>query len=76
MPITYSFSVILEPQPDGGYTVLVPALPEMVTEGDTERQALLNTEEAIRAVVDYRRAHGLTIPPDAIPEIRSVTVAA
>jgi hypothetical protein len=26
--------------------------------------------------VDYRRAHGLTIPPDAIPEIRSVTVAA
>ena len=75
-PITYSFSVILEPQPDGGYTVLVPALPEVVTEGDTERQALLNAEEAIRAVVDYRRAHGLTIPPDAIPEIRSVTVAA
>jgi antitoxin HicB len=76
MPINYSFSVILEPQPDGGYTVLVPALPEVVTEGDTERQALLNAEEAIRAVVDYRRAHGLTIPPDAIPEIRSVTVAA
>ena len=76
MPITYSFSVILEPQPDGSYTVLVPALPEVVTEGDTERQALLNAEEAIRAVVDYRRAHGLTIPPDAIPEIRSVTVAA
>ena len=38
MPITYSFSVILEPQPDGGYTVLVPALPEVVTEGDTERK--------------------------------------
>jgi antitoxin HicB len=56
--------------------VLVPALPEVVTEGDTERQALLNAEEAIRAVVDYRRAHGLTNPPDATPEIRSVTVAA
>ena len=68
MPMSYSFSVILEPQPDGGYTVLVPALPEVVTEGDTERQALLNAEEAIRAVLDYRRAHGLTIP-DAIPEI-------
>jgi antitoxin HicB len=76
MPTTYSFSVILEPQPEGGYTVLVPVLPEVVTEGDTERQALLNAEEAIRAVVDYRRAHGLIIPPDAIPEIRSVTVAA
>jgi antitoxin HicB len=76
MPMSYSFSVILEPQPDGGYTVLVPALPEVVTEGDTERQALLNAEEAIRAILDYRRAHGMAIPPDAIPEIRSVTVAA
>ncbi len=76
MLMSYSFSVILEPQHDGGYTVLVPALPEVVTEGDTERQALPNAEEAIRAVLDYRRAHGLAIPPDAIPEIRSVTVAA
>jgi antitoxin HicB len=74
--MSYSFSVILEPQPDGGFTVLVPALPEVVTEGDTERQALQNAEEAIRAVLDHRRAHGLTIPPDALPEIRSVTVAA
>jgi antitoxin HicB len=49
--MTYSFSVILEPQPDGGFTVLVPALPEVVTEGDTERQALLNAEEALRAVL-------------------------
>ena len=76
MPMSYSFSVILEPQADGGFTVLVPALPEVVTEGDTERQALLNAEEAIRAVLEYRRAQGLTIPPDALPEIRSVTVAA
>jgi antitoxin HicB len=76
MPMSYSFSVILEPQPDGGFTVLVPALPEVVTEGDTEGQALLNVEEAIRAVLAYRRAHGLTIPLDALPEIRRVTVAA
>jgi antitoxin HicB len=76
MPMSHSFSVILEPQPDGGFTVLVPALPEVVTEGDTEGQALLNAEEAIRAVLAYRRAQGLTIPPDARPEIRHVTVAA
>ena len=74
--MSYSFSVILEPQSDGGFTVLVPVLPEVVTEGDTEGQALLNAEEAIRAVLAYRRAQGLTIPPDALPEIRRVTVAA
>jgi antitoxin HicB len=76
MPMSYSFSVILEPQPDGGFTVLVPALPEVVTEGETEEQALLNAEEAISAILAYRRAQGLTIPPDALPEIRRVTVAA
>ena len=71
-----SFSVILEPQPSRGFTVLVPALPEVVTEGDTEEEALVNAEEAIRAVLENRRAHALTIPSDATPEIRRVTVAA
>ena len=74
--MNHSFSVILEPQPDGGFTVLVPALPEVVTEGDTEPEALGNAEEAIRAVLEYRRARGLAIPVDAPPEIRRVTVAA
>jgi antitoxin HicB len=75
-PVSHSFSVVLEPQPNGGFTVLVPALPEVVTEGDTEPEALARAEEAIRAVLEYRRAHGLPIPPDASPEIRRVTVAA
>ena len=72
----YSFSIILEPQEEGGFTVLVPALPEVVTEGDTEQEALANAEEAIRAIVSYRRDHGIAIPSDARPEIRRVTVAA
>jgi len=72
----YSFSVILEPQEGGGFTVLVPALPEVVTEGDTEEEALHMAEEAISAVLAYRRDHGLPIPADATPEVRRVTVAA
>ena len=72
----YSYSIILEPQEGGGYTVLVPALPEVVTEGDTEAEALANAEEAIRAVLAYRQDHGIAIPADALPEVRHVTVAA
>jgi antitoxin HicB len=72
----YSFSIVLEPQEGGGFTVLVPALPEVITEGDTEQEALANAEEAIRAILDYRREHGIAIPADAHPEIRRVTVAA
>ena len=72
----FSFSVVLEPQRDGGFTVLVPALPEVVTEGDTEEEALANAKEAIGAILAYRRDQGMAIPADAHPEIRRITVAA
>jgi len=52
--------------------VLVPALPEVVTEGDTEAEALANAEEAIRAILAYRRDNGIAIPGDARPEVRRV----
>jgi hypothetical protein len=53
MAENYSFSVILEPQEGGGFTVLVPSLPEVVTEGDDEKEALANAEEAIRSILAY-----------------------
>ncbi len=76
MAESYSFSVILEPQEGGGFTVLVPALPEVVTEGDDENEALANAQEAIRAILAYRRDNGIAIPPDADPQVRRITVAA
>jgi antitoxin HicB len=76
MTANYSYSVILEPQEGGGFTVLVPALPEVVTEGDNEQEALANAEEAIRAIIEYRQEQGIALPSDARPEIRRVTIAA
>jgi antitoxin HicB len=72
----FDFTVVLEPQPEGGFTVSVPALPEVVTEGDTEVEALQMAEDAIRAVIEYRKDHGIPIPLDAAPTIRKVSVAA
>ena len=76
MAVNYSYSVILEPQEGGGFTVLVPTLPEVVTEGDTEQEALANAEEAIQAILAYRQEQGTGPPSDAHPEIRQVTVTA
>ena len=45
MPMNLTFSIILEPQLGGGFTVLVPALPEVVSEGDTEEEALVNVRK-------------------------------
>jgi antitoxin HicB len=55
----FDFTVILEPQAEGGFTVRVPALPEVVTEGENEAEAMAMAEEAIRAVLAYRWDHGI-----------------
>jgi antitoxin HicB len=72
----FDFTVVLEPQPEGGYTVHVPALPEVVTEGDTEEEALAMAEEAISMVLAYRLEKGIEIAADMPPTLRKVTVAA
>ena len=59
-----------------GRTTSHASLPEVVTEGDSEEEALANAEEAVRAVLEYRQGHGLSIPSDTYPEVRRVTVAA
>jgi antitoxin HicB len=70
------FTVVLQPQPDGGFTVSVPALPEIATEGDTEAEALAMATDAIRLVLDYRKDNGLPIPADAEPRVRRISIAA
>jgi antitoxin HicB len=74
MPRSFDFTVVLEPQVEGGFSVSVPALPEVVTEGDTEAEAMVMAEEAIRAVLAYRSDHGLSIPGNAEPMLRKIAV--
>lgn len=42
-----NLKIILEPSEEGGYTVIVPALPGCISEGDTKEDALRNIREAI-----------------------------
>jgi len=48
----YSFTVIFEPAEEGGYTVIVPALPGCITEGDTLEEAQLRAQDAIRCYLE------------------------
>jgi predicted RNase H-like HicB family nuclease len=41
------YKIILEPQAEGGFTVFVPELPDVVTEGDTREEALGRAKDAI-----------------------------
>ena len=42
-----NLKVVLEPSDESGYTAVVPALPECISEGDTKEGALQNIREAI-----------------------------
>lgn len=44
--------VILEPSDEGGFTVLVPALPGCISEGETREEALQNIREAIELYLE------------------------
>ena len=76
MTATRQFTVNLHPQPEGGYTVLVPALPEVVTQGDTREEAMANAREAIELVLEMYREEGWEIPDDVPTEIGRLTIAA
>lgn len=54
--------LILEPQPEGGYTVTSPLLPELITEGDTIAECLVNVEDAFAAVVEIYEDRGRPLP--------------
>ena len=56
------YTVILEPQEEGGYTVTVQALPGCISEGDTVEEALENIKDAIAGYIASLRKHGEPIP--------------
>lgn len=76
MDPTRTYTVILEPAEEGGYIVHVPALPEIVTEGETEVEALAMAKDAIELVVASRRERGEPIPLEtAEPVLHKITIA-
>ena len=69
-----TFAVVLEPEEEGGFTVRVPSLPEIVTYGKDEREALAMAEDAIRLVLEDCAARGEPLPEGEAPRIREVTI--
>jgi len=55
--------LVLEPQPEGGFTVTSPLLPELITEGDTVEECLANAREALELVVEIYEDRQRPLPP-------------
>ena len=48
----YKLPLVLEPQPEGGYVVTCPLLPELISEGESMQSALQNANDALAALVE------------------------
>ena len=58
------YTVILEPQEEGGYTVQCLELPGAISQGETKEEALENIKEAIGLVLEV-------IQEDAEEQVKS-----
>ncbi len=72
-----NYTIVLDPDvEDGGYTVTVPALPGVVTDGDTVEQCEERAREAIELHIEGLIADGLPVPEEQTPlQVLTVQVA-
>jgi predicted RNase H-like HicB family nuclease len=69
------YTVLLEPEQDGGFVVSVPALPGCISQGDSREEALANIREAIVVYLEDCREAGDPLPIEDDREFAEVEIA-
>lgn len=70
------YNVIFQPEPEGGYTVIVPTLRGCVTYGRTLDEAREMAVDAISGFLASMKADGEEIPTDASSIVTTIGVRA
>ncbi|MBK7944696.1 MAG: type II toxin-antitoxin system HicB family antitoxin [Flavobacteriales bacterium] len=60
-----TYRILLTQEPEGGYTVKVPALPGCITYGESIEHAMAMAKEAIELYVETLQAEGDPVPDDS-----------
>jgi antitoxin HicB len=61
--IEREYKIILQPEPEGGFSVFVPELPSVATQGETIEEATEMAKEAIEAYLEVMYEDG-PLDPD------------
>jgi predicted RNase H-like HicB family nuclease len=73
----YTYTVLLQPKPEGGYAVTCPTLPGLVSYGASLDEARAMAADAIRGYIECLREDGEPIPesdPAPLPLLDRVSV--
>jgi len=70
------YQVVIEEEPEGGFSVHVPALRGCTTQAETLEESLANVHEAIELYIWSLKNDGLPIPESDVKiELREVEVS-
>jgi antitoxin HicB len=70
----FDFPVILSPQPEGGFVVTFPDVPEAITQGEDEDEALLQAVDALETALSFYVDARQPLPKPSKPKRRQRTV--
>jgi len=72
---TLTYRILLAEEPEGGFTVTVPALPGCITFGENLEHAMAMAKEAIEGYIELLKEQGEPIPDDSRTLEYSLTLA-
>ena len=70
----YNYTVIFKPLEEGGYDVIIPAIPEICTFGDTIEEARKMAEDAIKCYIESALELNEPIPIDSEVSFEKIAV--
>lgn len=71
-----TYNLIVRPEPEGGFTVVVPSLPGSVIYGKTLTEAKKMSEEAINAYLASMEKHEDSLPNDELSFFSTINMTA
>jgi antitoxin HicB len=58
----YAYPYELQPQPEGGFTVIFPDVPEAITQGESEAEAAVMAEDALITALSFYTDNAEPLP--------------
>ena len=72
----HTYKILLNKEPEGQYTVTVPALPGCITYGDNVEHAIEMAKEAVELYIEELQERGEKIPDDSNTLEYSINISA
>jgi antitoxin HicB len=70
----YAYPYAADPQPEGGWTVTFPDVPEAITQGDTDEEVVAMAEDALVTALSFYIEQAMPLPRPSAARNRPVAI--